>query len=148
MWSLWQMSAESRCCIAFERKRERDREREREKARVFTIQDHDPHTRLASNAYEVGGRRDPRYRLSASATAQMNECGRTRDWRGKSAPLWTSVSHSTPYSSLPPTLLSFPPALFPPPQHKWLLAPRSMYKLWFVKIDLRWWTRQFSEVLL
>lgn len=118
MWPLWQMSAESRC-IAFERKRERDREREgeTERGKAFAIQDHDPHTRLASNAYEVGGRQDPRYRLSASATAQMNECGRTRDWRGKSAPLWTSVSHSTPYSSLPPTLLSFPPALFPPPRN-------------------------------
>lgn len=31
MWSLWQMSAESRCCIAFERKKEIENEREKKR---------------------------------------------------------------------------------------------------------------------
>lgn len=122
MWSLWQMSAGSRCLRRVrERERERDgegeKEREREKARVFTIQeDHDPYTRLAPNAYEVGGRRDPRCRLSASAAEQMNECGRTRDWRGKSAPLRIPLHPLLSSTSL------FLPRFSSPAQHKdsWL----------------------------
>lgn len=78
------MLAESRCYVAFEGTREREREEERESTYVHDTRPR-PIYQGSRPTHEVGGRRDPRCKLSVTAAAQMNECGRTRDWRGKSA---------------------------------------------------------------
>lgn len=153
MRSLWQMSAESRCCVAFGGKRERERGREGESACVHNTRPRPIYKARATDAHTkwvVAG-------IRAASWAPLRphkwmSVGEHVTGEARARSLRTSVSHSTLHSPLPPILqrlLSLPPALF-------LFRATQMtrgsarHKLCFDKIDLRfrWWTRQFSEMLL
>jgi len=107
-------SCESRCCAACTRAH----------ICTYNAETHDPYTSPGAQGGWSSG--ISHRKLSTSAAEQMNECGRTRDWRDKSAPRCSDP----PTPLCPPSYLSFPPALFLPRATEMILGSARQTMPW------------------